>query len=455
VKLLPLLRCKSVTRSTIFLIFYSLGCLCLSAQTGNAVPGPTLRVTGISALATSYSGPDDAVGALHAGQAQTLSLLAADFDEDGIADLVMGHAAARGGILTWHRGNIEAFAPLTEETFNLMAAGNFQNPVLPGASTFHTTVRPDLLAAGNFYTSGHTSLVVAELGGNSIDVFAGDGYGRFANPQTITLSGTVTALGSGPLGAMGQPDSVLIGVQGSQAPALLLYRSSPAGLVFVTSYVLPGPVAAFGFGDLDGHMAADGAAVLAGGQVLILHSDTTAVPVLKAVPLPFSASAMALGSFLFDRNRRLQIALLSPDGAIHIISPSGFDGRPWTAEELKVLQQVRLRKAPSPFHPVNIQNETWEEVERFSGVASIANGGKIPLLLRTRSGGSGSDDLTVLNREADQTVVLSHPYAQRGVAAFAPGQTTVRTGSTKGIVAAVAMRLNAVAASGVLAVQTK
>jgi hypothetical protein len=135
------------------------------------------------------------------------------------------------------------------------------------------------------------------------------------------------------------------------------------------------------------------------------------------------------------------------------MAPGGFDAQPWTADELKTFGQVRLGKALTPFHPVlNNQNEAWQEVESFRGVAPFAATNRVPLLLRTRSGGSGSDDLTIFNRDADQTVVLSHTYSQHGVATFTPGQTTVRTGSTRAIVGAVPMRLNAAVSSGVLAI---
>ncbi len=203
----------------------------LFAQTGKIAPGPLIHVTGVSSLASSFNGPDEAIKPLLAGQAQPLSLISHDFDEDGFSDLVVGYATPNGGVLSWHRGNIEAFAPQTEESFRAMSAGNYQDPVLPGASTFRTTVRPDLVAAGDFYQSGHLSLVVATQDGNSLNVLAGDGHGRFASPEIIKLPGAVTALESGKIGATGQPSAVLIGVQGPKQPLLLLFRSTAAGLV--------------------------------------------------------------------------------------------------------------------------------------------------------------------------------------------------------------------------------
>ncbi len=427
---------------------------CLFAQAEKAAPGPLVRVTGVSSLASSYNGPDEAVRPLLAGQAQPLSLVSHDFDEDGFADLIVGYVAPTGGVLSWHRGNIEAFAPQTEESFKAMSAGNYQDPLLPGASTFRTTVRPDLVAAGDFFQSGHLSLVVAAQGGNSLNLLAGDGHGRFAGPEIVKLPGTVSALASGKIGATGQPAAVLIGVQGPKQPLLLLYRSTAAGLVLEHSYNLSAPATAFAFGDLHGHMVPDEAAVVAGGQVYILHSPGNSTPVLRQVSLPFSVSAITLGSFLFDRNRRLQMALLSPDGTIHVMAPSGFDSLPWTADDMKMLQQVRLGKTPSPFHPLsNNRDETWQEIETFRGVAPFSANSRVPTLVRSRSGGSGGDDLTVFNHDADQTVVVSHRYSQHGVPGFAAGQMQVQSGSARSVVGAVPMRLNAATPSGVLAIR--
>jgi len=457
-QLLTLLRRAAMTMVAVSISLVA-GGIRISAQAAKNAPGsePVVHLKAVSTLTDSYSGPEDAVQALRSGQATPLSLVACDVDGDGVTDLIVGNGVpGGGGILTVHRGNLEAFVPQSEETFKYMAAGKFQDSILPGASAFPTKVRPDFLAAGNFYQSGHIGVVVAARGGNTINVLTGNGYGVFTVAQSLSLPGgaAVTALGAGKIGAIGQPDSVLIGVQGPQQPLLLLYRSSAAGMVLVNTYALPAPAMAFAFGDLDGHLVPDAAAVIAGGQLLMLHSGRPeASPALAPISLPFSVSAMALGSFAFDRNRRLQMALLSPDGALHIMAPNGFKGDPWTPEELETLRQVRLGKSPSPFHPTsNNHQEEWKEVESFSGLAPFDSAGRLPLLLRTRSGGGGGDVITVFNRDADQTAVISHPYARHGVAEFARGQTVVRTGSTRAIVAAVPMRLNVGATSGVLAI---
>ena len=92
------------------------------------------------------------------------------------------------------------------------------------------------------------------------------------------------------------------------------------------------------FGDF-GDSQAD-TAFLSGGNVFILHSSNFH---MEALSLPVNASAMALGSFIFDRTGGLQIALLTSDGTLHIAARTEFDPRPLTADEF----QARYASRPS------------------------------------------------------------------------------------------------------------
>jgi hypothetical protein len=74
------------------------------------------------------------------------ALASADFDEDGVADLVSAYAVEDVGLLTLHRGNIDA-----------IYAGRWPAgaPFAPEARVFELPARPDLLAAGDFDCDGH------------------------------------------------------------------------------------------------------------------------------------------------------------------------------------------------------------------------------------------------------------------------------------------------------------
>jgi hypothetical protein len=120
-----------------------------------------------------------------AAQPQPLSLINGNFDGDGIEDLVVGYDAPGGGAIALHRGNLDAFAPQSQESWLAIGQGHFPQPYLKEAQVFSVPTRPDFLAAGDFTGNGHMDLVVASRGGNALYVLAGDGAGNFGVPQIV------------------------------------------------------------------------------------------------------------------------------------------------------------------------------------------------------------------------------------------------------------------------------
>jgi len=62
------------------------------------------------------------------GQSQPVSLTAGDVDQDGFEDLVVGYSAGSGGFISIHRGNIDAFAPQSDASFQAIGRGEFLAP---------------------------------------------------------------------------------------------------------------------------------------------------------------------------------------------------------------------------------------------------------------------------------------------------------------------------------------
>jgi len=134
--------------------------------------------------------------ALSPAAVQPLALTTGDVDEDGIPDLLVGYA----GQISILRGNVDAFAPQSDASFQAIGNGQFPSPFLAQSITLATPVNPDFMAVGHFTASGHNDLVIAARGGTALYVFAGDGKGNFAPPQTVNLPGGVTAMLGGKLG---------------------------------------------------------------------------------------------------------------------------------------------------------------------------------------------------------------------------------------------------------------
>ena len=77
-----------------------------------------------------------------AGQAQALSMATADVDGDGVADMVAGFSAPGGGAIVIHRGNLDAFAPQSDASFQAIGRGQFPAPFLPDAQVLNIPIRP-------------------------------------------------------------------------------------------------------------------------------------------------------------------------------------------------------------------------------------------------------------------------------------------------------------------------
>ena len=90
--------------------------------------GPVIYLEQAQPLEVSYSGTAAAPPILVSGQAHPLALTSGDFHEDGILDLAVGYEIPGGGAIALHRGNLDAFAPQSHETFEAIAQGRFPPP---------------------------------------------------------------------------------------------------------------------------------------------------------------------------------------------------------------------------------------------------------------------------------------------------------------------------------------
>src|SRR5258708_30113817 len=413
-----------------------------------APQGPHIYVEVSEEVQVGHGGEAEAVQSRVGGGGRAWAGACADVDEDGVADLLVGYGTPTGGAVVLHRGNLDAFAPQSHASFLAIARGDFPSPFLRDAQAFSVPVRPDFLATGNFTGSGHLDLALASRGGNALYVFGGDGGVKFASRQIIGLPGAITALAAGQFGRVGT--TLLVGVSGPQNSSLVVYRGTAQGAARLASYPLTAPVTAVAFGDLDGDRQPD-AAVLSGGQVQILHSSSLR---LETVSLPVSPVSIALGSFIHDRGLRLQMALLTPDGGIHIAAPSGFDPHSFTMDEAKAMRLASLRGQSNPVVPrqAAAMNEGWTIVESFAGVAPFSDPSALPVLLRTRISSHAADDVMVFNQAAGQMSVISHANVQAGAGTFVSREGSVKAyvGSP---VTALSTRVNLGGSPGVSVLQ--
>jgi uncharacterized repeat protein (TIGR01451 family) len=443
-----------------FLRFFALAALvllCLGLIVPLFLPGTSAQTTGnriwlqdSRSLPVTYTGAGASAAmspvSANVVTPQPVAMAQGDFNQDGFTDLAVGFSAGAGSFVAIHRGNIDAFAPQSDASFQAIARSEFPSPFLPEAKTFPVPISPDFIAAGDFTGQGGTDLVVASRGGSTLYVLAGDGKGNFTPGPTISAPGAITALAADRFGSM--HSALLVGFSVQRQSYIGVYGNgkSQQGLAPLAAVPLNGPASNILFGDF-GDSGPD-AAFLAGGQIQILRSSSLQ---LAPVSLPVSARAFALGSFVYDRNGGSQIALLGADGSVQIAVRNEFDPRVYTVEEFNAIRKAKLNHQPLPsfFPALSFPTNGWKIVESFPAVGSVSTG-QAPVFFRTRVSSNGADDVMWLNASNGQMAVISHPDALLGASTFLPGQVSTKpyNGSP---MAALPMRVNVDGRPGIMA----
>jgi len=174
---------------------------------------PMINMSDGHDVLTSYVGPEELRVALERNQAQPLSLATADFDEDGVPDLVSGYEYQKRGIVTMLRGNVDSIYPNSPEAQQRRASGTFtEAPFLSPARVFEAPVAADFVGAGDFDGDSHWDVVVASRSASALYLLSGDGHGGFGPPKEIKLPGVVTAFVAGEINR--RDAQVAIGIRG-------------------------------------------------------------------------------------------------------------------------------------------------------------------------------------------------------------------------------------------------
>ncbi len=168
----------------------------------------------VTELAAEYSGESGFL--IEQGKAEPLSLATADFDEDGMPDLVVGYGDADAGLVVVHRGNVEAVYP--------KAGQDAGEAFLPVAEVFATSQRADLIGSGDFDADGNYDIVVGSLGETTLRLMRGNGTGSFADAEMISLGGELTAMAVGEVNRRDGLADLVVGVNGRGGPHLLVFE---------------------------------------------------------------------------------------------------------------------------------------------------------------------------------------------------------------------------------------
>jgi CSLREA domain-containing protein len=331
-----------------------------------AAPGSAALAAGTSLretrqLAGAYSGA--LAGLVQDGSARPLSLAAADLDHDGVPDLVTGYVSGEQGLLTVHKGNLDAIYPNGPAALERKARGAFtDSPFLSPAQVLALPSAPDFLETGDFDEDGHRDVVVAARGGDAFHLLRGDGRGGFGQAQTFALPGGVTALASGPFGRANGLANVVVAVRTARRSQLLVFESRRGGLRLPPLTIdLPAAPTALACGRFDGDAVEDLAAA-AGRVLLVVHGrlQPSAPPaaaarqgarilttVIDRIPFASPLAAVVAGEFRGARNERAALAVLGQDGAVRLLGRAGARGLRVLPGAMRATRQPLAIGAPS------------------------------------------------------------------------------------------------------------
>ena len=293
---------------------------------------PIINLSDGHDVVTAYEGPEELRQALRQDQAEPLSLASADFDEDGVPDLVSGYGYQGSGIVSLLRGNVDSIYPNAPEAQERRRSSTFTDaPFLSPARLFSVSTAAGFIGAGDFNGDGHWDVVTGSRGGDSLCLLAGDGHGGFSASQTIALPGLLTAFTTGEINRADGLADVVVGVS-TQDGARLLVFEGPNGALKAKPEVLamPAPVTALALGQLDDGYEMD-LTVGAGEQLLLLHGrdrklSLDAEQQERVQPARFETRtvngpvrSLAIGNF--SGHGQTAIALLTDSGQVEIFTP--------------------------------------------------------------------------------------------------------------------------------------
>ncbi|HZN04198.1 MAG TPA: FG-GAP-like repeat-containing protein, partial [Candidatus Polarisedimenticolia bacterium] len=271
-------------------------------------------------------------GGLLPDGSQPRAMAAADFDEDGMADVAVAFSDGRRGVIALLIGNRDVVDASEPEARRRRAKNGLEPRALPPFRVEGPLVDlpapADLAGAGDFDNDGHLDLVVAAEGGRTLLLLRGDGRGGFADPLPRSLPGRLSRM---VVGEMNHPDSladIVVAVERQHQTEILVYED-PEGAwkAEPESVRRGGPITMLALGDLNGDFERDLLVGIDRG-IEILHGRdrklalglgwraTVAAPALERHPLDCTPRRAAVGRFGGTTGPNL--AFLADDGTVRL-----------------------------------------------------------------------------------------------------------------------------------------
>src|SRR5215217_7444286 len=311
---------------------------------------PTVQLSDGHDILTAYVGPRELRAALEQNQAEPLNLASADFDEDGMPDLVTGYSFDDRGIVTLMRGNVDAIYPNSPAAQQRRANGTFTHaPFLSPAYVFSTPVAAEFIAAGDFDGDSHWDVIAASSHSAALYLLAGNGKGEFPTVKKMALPGLVTALTAGEINRRDGLTDVIVGIGATAKPQVLVFEG-PSCAFNSTPEVFPMPsrVASLALGQLDDSYDID-LLVAAGSELILIHgrdrqllaepSERVRVdaPHLEHRSFPGVIRDLTLGDF--KAQHKLNAAVIMGNGNVQLLDAGAAAGAPLAEWKIETLER--------------------------------------------------------------------------------------------------------------------
>jgi len=382
-------------------------------------------------LPASYSGATELQNLLKQNAAEPRALASADFDEDGVPDLVCGYARPGGGIITLHRGNVDSIFPNSPEAQRRRAEGTFTDSAfLSQTRAFEAPVAADFVGAGDFDADSHWDVVIAARGKKELWLLSGDGKGSLLAARQIALPGAVTSMVTGEINRADGLTDIVVGVVADDGPKALVFEGPEGALKGKPEiFSLPAEPMALALGQFDNDYPMD-LAVGAGSELVIVHGRDRKLSLdeirqaevrparLERRSFGLEISSIAAGDF--TGSNQTSLALLAQDGTAYLVSP-----KPETTQRVTKKKEVKA--------------ETTEVIGEWPGATQ---------LVCARVSNGPADDLLLLNEEARTLQILKTGLSSHVASSLS---STVRVSASLDVdgepLAVLPMRLNADALS--------
>src|SRR5262245_22275741 len=270
------------------------------------------------------------------------ALAAADFDEDGVPDLVAGFADGRRGRVALLSGDPDAIFPGQPVARARRAADHVDPDAVPPfrsiGAVFEIPLAADLLGAGDFDNDGHMDVVAAAAGGGSLVLLRGDGRGGFAEPIERGLPGRLTGMMAGEINRPDGLADVVVAVERQGRSEILVFEGAEgAWKAEPESVRLPAPVTMLAIADLNGDFQPDLVAGIKEGIVVVPGRDRrlSLGSVARAAAPPAGVERHALGftpvravAGRFGASASPMLAMLGDDGELRLAGPGGLESAP-------------------------------------------------------------------------------------------------------------------------------